>query len=374
MKKLIPDFLKQIDHKLMTSYPLVWRTRVHYFLFFALVGNLLAVILPTLAISVFGAFPSENFFYTGQVLGGVFSGFLLLFWGFDQQRFKMFPQTLKNHIATMGLYVICVLCVGSVFFTSTHTAVHQIAIKGSEGLGEEYYDFLRKNKLFDTYSDSYSSHLTTIKVAKAKEIMTFFNYSYTVVNDNYISMDYPYALRKKANVYDQAQAYYYEGSSQSYNSFSELFNIMMIGWLLALFLVPSFLMVLSGVGLPLTFITIGIQFFTGIGIVLLSFSSGYSGSELQLPMWYFLALLISLGCIASIVKPSTISRFMAWSTVPFIPLFMIMLYFTSLVNMKLEETLFFAIPYGLLFAGVSFILTGVMGYLVASRVELPKAK
>jgi len=374
MKKMMPDFLRQIDHKLLTSYPLVWRTRVHYFLFFALVGNLLAMLLPVLSISILGAFPTENTLYGFLMLGLVFCGFLLLFWGFDQQRFKVFPSTLENFIKTIGLYAICVLSVASVFFMGTYTTIHQIASKGINGSAIMHYDFLEKTKLLNSYRIASEYQKSTAEMEKAKQILTFFNCDYEVISSDQIKVNQVSQLGKRASIYSSAQAHVYNTKTRGYSSLSDLFHAMMFLGLIALLLVPTFLVVWSGIGFPLTIVVVGIQSVLSALIIGFTFTLNSNGGGL--PIGFLFALLLVIGCITGITKPNKISLFLAWSAISFAPIFLLMLFLSIMVSIPSTTSryLSFVIPIGLLIAGVSVFLTGAMGYLVASRVGLPKAE
>lgn len=373
MKKLLPDFLKRIDHYLLTTHPLVWRTRVHYFLFFGLIGNMLAILLPTLFITVLDTFPLENTFYGFLITGMGLSGFLLLFWGFDQHRFPNRSKSFKEVLTTVSLYAVCVLSVGSIFLTGSYTAVRQIAVKGAPGTAASYQQFLNDNGVisYSYYEKLTSNPLTKEQTIKAREILDFFNveYSLNVTDDtpNQIVLTDTYLFNRRVDCYRNAQNFYYKGQSKIRTHFYEIFDVQLLGILFALLLVPALFVVWSGVGFPLTLVAIGVQFLAGMGIVSFCF---IGGSPMSLPTWYLMAVVISIAGILSITKSGKFNQFLSWSTVPFASLFMIMLFLVSLAEWYSHLYLPIVLMGALLAVG-GILLLSVMVHLVVSKSVLP---
>jgi len=371
MKKITN--LKSLNHYLLTNYPLVWRTKVHYFLIFGLIGNLIAILIPTLAIATFNAFPTENAIYGFQFLGLIFCAFLLLFWGFNQSKFPISPPNLKSYMITGGLYALCVLSVGSVFFTSTHTTVHQLAIKDTEGKGKEYQAFLTKHSILsNSYNySSYSAVLTKDELREAEQILNFYQASYHV-KEKTVEVVTPYSLKQRVRLFEEAQLYTFSERKNNRDEFTLLLSFMLLLLLMATLIVPAALLIWSNIGFLLTVITTGIQFLIGTLLVGFSVLSGFDSESL--PILYLMTIVVSIFCIAIITKPGKLARFMAWSTIPFSPLFIIMFVIMGLlIPSGFEISLLALFLYTLLFTGLGVVMTAAFCYLAANKLELPKA-
>lgn len=372
MNKLVPGFLKRIDHHLLTNHPLVWRTRVHYFLFYGLlVGNLLAYLLPLSGIGVLGIIPTENEIFGGLIAGLVFCGFLALFWGFDQQRFPIQPQTLKGYLKTMVLYTLCVFAVGSVFFTGTYTSIAQLAKKGKKGTAIEYGNHLSIQGLLNKYPTKSHGGMRKDDFKKSKEILSFFNSSYTIKINQFVIND-PSLLEKKVNCFKEAQKFYYKKGKKKisiYDDFHMLFIVLLVCALVALFFIPVLLTIWSNLGFLSTLLIAGLQFM--FALVVFSFCKSFDSNPDNVSIVYLSAIFISFVCISMISKPNKISRFFAWSTIPFSAIFLIFLVAIIVIESDLKS-FFGMLSIGLLLAIASILMTSILSFQIKHKTVLPK--
>ncbi len=95
------NLLKKIDHYLLTNHPILWRTKVHYFVLFSLVlGNMAAAFTGMLLEDS----KDVVFFF-----GAIFLGFSTLFWMISQARNKIKHYRFWDEVLTFGVYIACAL-------------------------------------------------------------------------------------------------------------------------------------------------------------------------------------------------------------------------------------------------------------------------
>jgi len=95
------NFLKKIDHYLLTNHPVLWRTKVHYFVLFSLIlGNIAAMFIGELLDDDKG---------TTIVFGIIFLIFSMLFWMISQARNKIKHYRFWDEVLTFGVYMLCAL-------------------------------------------------------------------------------------------------------------------------------------------------------------------------------------------------------------------------------------------------------------------------
>ncbi len=136
LKKLYPEFLRRTDFNLLTSQPLVWRTRVHEFVWFSLVlGNLLALIAGVFFANTFYAITERNLnFYA--FLAVIPIGFILLFWAIRLSRFKPKFDDIRSISQTWLIYVACIMMlflnvavfISTIGFTTAAKCPHSLTV------------------------------------------------------------------------------------------------------------------------------------------------------------------------------------------------------------------------------------------------------
>lgn len=140
MKLRVPNFLNRIDLYLLTHYPNVWATRVHYFVFYSLIcGNLLMFLLGYLYPISMANIPSYN-----NIVGIIdlllLSGFLvIIYWVYLQIRDAKPMFTLKQIVGTFVIYMLCLVSI------VINTLVFGRIIE------EKIVRLTEKNQLFEDY-------------------------------------------------------------------------------------------------------------------------------------------------------------------------------------------------------------------------------
>lgn len=122
--------LKKIDHYLLTNHPILWRTKLHYFVLFSLIlGNVAAFGLGYFSIKWFGGIELGIISTTLQVLGV----FAILIWLTTQARNKIKHYHFWDEVLTYSIYVICTASLfGNLFLfgnTVTRTAAHLVSVE-----------------------------------------------------------------------------------------------------------------------------------------------------------------------------------------------------------------------------------------------------
>jgi len=102
------NLFKRIDHYLLVNYPIVWRTKVHYFVVLFLAGRILSPILANVMFN-----PGQRSYFIGNY-SFYFLLLIFIFWVVSQARMKLptyhFPAQVKMFFAYM-------LCVGLLFYS-----------------------------------------------------------------------------------------------------------------------------------------------------------------------------------------------------------------------------------------------------------------
>ncbi len=124
------NFLKKIDHYLLTNHPVLWRTKVHYFVLFSLIlGNALAFSLGYFPIKWFGAINMNMPFMVFQILV-IFSA---LIWLISQMRNKVKHYRFWDEALTLLVYFLCTvsLLVNVLLFKKTinHTTANLVTVE-----------------------------------------------------------------------------------------------------------------------------------------------------------------------------------------------------------------------------------------------------
>ncbi len=121
------NFLKKIDHYLLTNHPILWRTKVHYFILFSLIlGNVLARSI--------GELLKHYHTNTAFIFGLIFLGFSTLFWIISQSRNKIKHYRFWDEVLTFSVYVLCALMLYTNFIVLTQMPIIR------NGFGGEFID------------------------------------------------------------------------------------------------------------------------------------------------------------------------------------------------------------------------------------------
>ncbi len=118
------NFFKEINHYLLTNHPILWRTKVHYFVLFSLIlGNAAAFSLGYFPIKWFGAID------LGFIPVGIWVviAFGILAWLVSQVRNKIKQYRFRDELLTYLIYVFCTMSLLGNLILFEQTVVHTTA-------------------------------------------------------------------------------------------------------------------------------------------------------------------------------------------------------------------------------------------------------
>ena len=166
MKLRVPNFLNRIDLYLLTHYPNVWATRVHYFVFYSLIcGNLLMFLLGYLYPISMANIPSYN-----NIVGIIdlllLSGFLvIIYWVYLQIRDAKPMFTLRQIVGTFVIYMLCLVSIvinTLVFGSIIEERIVRLTEKNQ--LLEDYQYYISQIKLINTLAINRRNELKLIEL------------------------------------------------------------------------------------------------------------------------------------------------------------------------------------------------------------------
>jgi len=117
------NLLKKIDHYLLTNHPVLWRTKVHYFVIFSLIlGNVAAVFI--------GKLLQDYHTNTAFIFGLLFLGFSTLFWLISQARNKIKHYRFWDEVVTFSVYMLCAVSLFVNFIVFTQIPIVEYGFGG----------------------------------------------------------------------------------------------------------------------------------------------------------------------------------------------------------------------------------------------------
>ena len=145
------NLLKKIDHYLLINHPILWRTKVHYFVLFSLIlGNVVILGLGYFLVEKYGAI-ATNFLSLFILL---VVGFLGLIWFISQVRTKVKMYKFWDEVLLFFLYIFCVGCLLSNSLIFEITTTYKIArLISVEQIDRDYEILERHYQTEDVLSD-----------------------------------------------------------------------------------------------------------------------------------------------------------------------------------------------------------------------------
>lgn len=124
------NFMKKINHYLLTNHPVLWRTKAHYFVLFSLIlGNILAFGFGYFPVKWYGARTMGVGFFLCQNL----TLFILFAWFITQARNKIKHYNFWDEVLTFSIYILCTISLfgNSILFdrTLTHTKANLVSVE-----------------------------------------------------------------------------------------------------------------------------------------------------------------------------------------------------------------------------------------------------
>lgn len=288
MKMARKGILKKVDQYLLTNYPVIWRTRIHYILLFSFVfGNIGAYLLGR-----FYPMSKKQMILDSGVqsltLGlFIFLFFIFLYWAYTQYKFSFRSYRFKDHLLTLVIYTIGAFSLLSNVYVFNHSIIHTIANVVSD---EEFIEDLRSvedNAIIYRYRYGMDTPLTQEELAPFQAILE----KYGVYKEMYHSSPYQNDKRKvklysselnsKFHTLRAAKYYQHAGMqddnyTKEYEDFGHFYGYkgsfwyMMSGlqefsWVL-IATAPVLLLLLSFVSFKMIFVAMFLQFLLMMGL------------------------------------------------------------------------------------------------------------
>jgi len=108
-----PRFLSRLDHYLLTNYPLIWRTKIHWILFGSLVVHSLLFILFSLLPITTANLPSDEVISGFQMTVFALGCFALIIWGLKTVKVPIRSYQLSSFLLTAMIYWFGILAISS---------------------------------------------------------------------------------------------------------------------------------------------------------------------------------------------------------------------------------------------------------------------
>jgi len=185
------NYLKKIDHYLLVNYPILWRTKVHYFVLFSLIlGNVATFGLGYFLIKWFGAINTNVICMVVRCL----MIFVILIWSVSQARNKIRYYNFWDEVLTFSIYVLCTMFLfgNSILFDRTliHTKANLVSVEQIDidrELIRDKREIDRKSHGLSRLTRSYPPQDVVDVMAKRYKIDRSYKYAEISVKVNEIS-------------------------------------------------------------------------------------------------------------------------------------------------------------------------------------------
>ncbi len=304
---LYPDFLRKIDRSLLLNHPLIWRTRVHEFLWFSLIlGNVLAISLALFMATT--AYPiGESKVILSYIVLMIIIAFPLLLWGLRVLRFKAMPDNYKDTLTTWLIYAGCIASLGVNVAAFTATLAFGTAIMTPHSLStlqedhRTFYDMTNDDKY---YRQNSQYNYVMYRTYYSKELAAAVNrYNYEPRFQPYPSMLDFQILRNRTAAMRDAKLFFLAqpigglgGMKALHSNYNDLLRMHWKLVLLLLFFVPPFLFLAHQFDIIHALTAV---FITGLSTALLAFvidmmtfPSGFEQALFLVSVWFTTLMLM----------------------------------------------------------------------------------
>jgi len=156
--------LKKIDHYLLINHPILWRTKVHYFVL--ILGNVAAIGSGYFLVERYGAIDVE--FISLSIL--VLIGFCGLIWIFSQVRIKIKTYKFWDEVLLFSIYIFCSGCLLSNSLIFERTVTYKIAHLASvEQIDRDYKTLEQYYNKNDIFSDTLLKEMPIATLEKMEQ-------------------------------------------------------------------------------------------------------------------------------------------------------------------------------------------------------------
>jgi hypothetical protein len=110
---LVPPFLKKLDRYLLTRYPIIWETKIHFVLFYStFLGNLLlASFVSFYSAENLSLIPYKDLSNYTWTWGTLVGALILLYYAYQQSFVRIPAYTIRQNILRFGLYSLAVVSI-----------------------------------------------------------------------------------------------------------------------------------------------------------------------------------------------------------------------------------------------------------------------
>ena len=184
-------FLKRVDSYLLENHPLIWRTGIHYFLFYsAIVGNLLAYLLGQLYPIYITNFPSVASFNGNVSYIQLILLLLLTFWIIVQFRKPLSERKFKDYVLTALLYTVCLTSIYTNTNVFAQIVVQKIAEVMPDAEFEEEYAFHSAHDFWECTEEARTALENPEFKRRIENLLRRFGIAFFSLQQSYNSEDY----------------------------------------------------------------------------------------------------------------------------------------------------------------------------------------
>ncbi len=218
LDKLVPGFLKKADHYLLTRYPVLWKSKIHYVAFYSLIlGNLGAYGLASAYPMSITNIPGTATVYTLFTIACILCGFAGLWYAFEQRKFPLQAVSPIRKVLFIPLIILCLssFVINAGLFQST--LVSKIATMVDDQEYQQDEPILEQIRTYTFEVDNYTQYNLNNKYLRemsAKYGYPQIQYSYDRYNPKQ-NMDLINELSNKMHSLNSAKYYvkHFDGSN-----------------------------------------------------------------------------------------------------------------------------------------------------------------
>jgi len=373
LKKITPQFLTTLDAWLLKNQPLIWRTRIHYVLFYCLLVQFTTFVVFHLVQLTTGNMPGEDsvtyFRYAMLTLGG----FGLIAWGFSSLKIPIKSHRFSHFLFTGLLYWVGVAAICSTVWCASKAMDNKLAgLVEDQVSNEDYQSMLR--------AIEYNYHYPLMPLGDILHIWDMdFRYQVAgnfledntelgITMDNLFQQKYGYSFREFSMLArDKIQIIHTAKANRDLLTVSSEYLDIYWLFLIGLTLLPMLALLLSIIDLRMA-ISLGFaQFLALVGIVLLSMNDSNYFEEYYYVLTLFLCLLVTI-----LRFNHKVVHWLQLFTAISIPIAMLVLLNEGSLRQLFENRAYF-ISQDLMLTVVTTVLVSFMSYAYFKRRNRPQA-
>ncbi len=358
LEKFVPRFLKRADQFLLKNHPLIWRTKIHFVVFYSLIlGNIGVVGLGLLYPVSMKEVPNSDLLEMLMLVSCALAAFGLIWWGYSQYKVPLRSGSFKTYVITGLLYLFGTI---SIWFNvlNLNSAIQiQIAHLEEENqlevdMNSGTYDFSKSKDLY--YPTSIFSKYKINTYVQTPDLK---HYNYKLERKFQKIL---FAQHFIANYPNYNPEFNNQSTWISYDSTYQLFYMFsLVGFMT----IPFCLLLISTARLSVLFLTIFCQ-------VLVLFGAIWFTEELRWlePISYYSLLSACLGLAILMTKGNRKWTPIALSMLA--SMLGITLFVIYMEQMQYPMTMYFSTM--LLYGFASIVAATVVLYLFGKRAITPK--